>query len=420
MKKLTFITREYNDLDHALPIIYFLKKSNKYDIKIYSIGNNLDRNNSLNKILRDEINIKIEKFEQIYNKNFFFKLAQILKKKKETFRLSYKKTNMPLIIFIELLNQFLNILVILIHKKKILSKLLNSTVLADFGTEDLFPYNSIIKLSKKYKIPIYAYAHGVNIFANLDPIRKKTSKSYLKNLLLKILFFKFNPQHYDKYLVGIEQTTYFRSTMYKSFNRNYLHKIYEIGIPRYTKEWIEVLDKYYYKNYNNKNLINVCLFLSNEKFNVNKTKLKKLVVELSKLKNIKFSIKGHTRSGLTGLHKGIDKKFIIEKESNDIILNTDIAIIYGTSITFQALQKKVPVIIPSYIDNNEHIFTKYNTCFNALSQQEVIDFIENFDKQKFLIEKQKNIEKFINKIVYDNKNYDNMMKRYHDILIYEK
>ena len=76
------------------------------------------------------------------------------------------------------------------------------------------------------------------------------------------------------------------------------------------------------------------------------------------------------------------------------------------------MQKNVPVIIPSYIDNNEHLFLRYKTCFDAKNEDDIIEFIENFNKSDFISEKNKYIKNFINKIVCNNKNYEEMMEDY--------
>ena len=424
MKKLIFFTREHNDVDHVLPLIYYLHKIKNYNIEIYNIGNRLSRSHILYKILENEIGINVQNLEDIYNNKKIRKFTNNLYNFRNSLKQKQKKIFIIPVSLLEGLIKLLNAFIFVISKKHFLTKFNKKTILADFGTEDLFPYHNIIKLCKKHNIPIYAYAHGVNVFSNLDPIRKKYKEKSFKKLIVKLILrlelFKFNSQFYDKYLVGVEQITYFKSTMYKNFNKSNLKKVCEIGIPRYTTEWINILDKYYNKDLRIKKKINVCLFLSNEKYNVDKDKLMDLIIKLTTVNNIHFVIKGHTRIGLSGLNRNINEKFITYEESNNIIANIDIAIIYGTSITFQALQKKVPVVLPSYIDNNDHIFTKYNACFNALSQNQVIDFINNFDKQKYLSQNQKNIEKFINKIVYDYKNYDNMMGKYDSLLKYEK
>ena len=413
MKKLNFFIREYNDFDHILPILYYLNKKKIFSIKIYSIGSNIYKSKYHLKILNDEVNLKIEKFDEIYNKNIVYHLHNFIFKLIK--KLNIKNTYLNILIFFSLnifnsLSQYLFFTIFNLKFLKIFSK---SVVIADFGTENVFPYNGILKICKKNKIPIVAYAHGVNIFSNLDPIRvSKTQQNKFKKLIVNFLLWRKNSYYYDNYLVGIEQNVYLRSTMYKSFKKTQLKRVIEIGIPRFTNEWIQILDNYYNRKFNNIKKINLCIFLSNEKFNVDINKLDNLLKRLSTLNKINFIIKGHTRSGLSGLKNKTYLNYVSNEESNNIIANIDIAIAYGTSIVFQAIQKKIPVIIPSYLDNNEHIFIKYGASYQAKNEESVIEFIEKFNKELYFKDKNINIQKFISKIVYNNQNYENMMNQY--------
>ena len=413
MKKLFFFVREYNDFDHLLPIIYYLNKKKIFSIKIFSIGTNIYKSKHHLKILNNELNLKIKKFDELYKKNIFYYLHIFFFKLIDKIKVRNKYLNILIFFCLKSLSLLSQYFFFKIFKSKFLKIFLNSVIIPDFGTENIFPYNGILKICKKNKIPIVAYAHGVNIFSNLDPIRTSLDQpNIFKKFILNILLLKFNNYYYDKYLVGIEQNVYFRSTMYKSFNKTELKRIVEIGIPRFTDEWIQILDNYYNKNFKSTKKINLCIFLSNEKFNVDIYKLDNLLKRLSTLNNINFMIKGHTRSGLSGLKNKSYSNYISNEESNNIISNIDIAIAYGTSIVFQALQKRIPLLIPSYLDNNNHIFIKYEACYEAKNEESVIEFIDKYNKELYWEEKKINIKKFINKIVYNNQNYETMMEQY--------
>lgn len=413
MKNLIFFTRQYNDFDHLLPILHYLKNKNFFSIKVFNVGENIFDSKYHMKIFDETVNLKIEKFDIFYKKNYFFIIYKFLFDYIYKLKIKNKYINLLVIFSISIINLFIQYILFYMLKHKLLKIFSNSIVIADVGTEDLFPFNAILKICKKNKIPIVAYAHGVTPFRNLDPIRApKVRKNSFKNLILKILLLKFDNYHYDRYLCGVEQNLYFKSTLYKNFNQKELSRVLEIGIPRFTNEWIKILDNYYKKRFNDKNKINLCIFLSNAKFNVDTKKLDNLLKRLSNLSNINFIIKGHTRSGLSSIENNLYNNFVTNEETNNIISNIDVAIVYGTSIVFQALQKNVPVIIPSYIDNNEHLFLRYKTCFDAKNEDDIIEFIENFNKSDFISEKNKYIKNFINKIVYNNKNYEEMMEDY--------
>ncbi|MDC3156512.1 hypothetical protein OA855_01810, partial [Pelagibacteraceae bacterium] len=291
--------------------------------------------------------------------------------------------------------------------------------LADFGTEDIFPYNYLIKICKTKKIKLIAYNHGMTIFLNKDPIKTlkpKFSKKFT-DLLNTFLHARYNRQlFYQKYTVGIEQKIHFESNMYKNFRNTKL--ITEIGLPRFTYEWNNKFEAFHNKILtkvakDNKK-ISVCIFLSNEKFSVDKKKLLQLLERIQDLKNIELIISPHPRSGMSSLTKNKFQKNITSDTARILTKKIDVGIIYGTSIAHHLLINKVPFIIPQYIDSNTHLYTKYNVCYTAKTENDLLYYLMNFSNDKYFSkEMYNNIDKFINYFIYGNRSYMDLMNKYY-------
>ena len=413
MKNFLVFVRSHNDLDQILPFVDYLHFKKNYKVKLYGVGPGDTYSNVQKNILNNKLKMKIAPFENIFNKFYGFLLSY----RQFFFNGRYTKHTFELIRLIKLLfySIFINIIQFFVSYR--ISKFLNlykknSVILADFGTENIFPYNLLIQLSQKKKIPIFAFSHGHFNYTNLNPlIEKRIRFEKIKNLISNIVLNNNSNNCYDKYIVGIRQTIFLKSNMYKGFDQKNLDKVFEIGILRFTNEWILKLEQYQnYKKFNYKNIkkINVCIFLSNHKFKVNLKKLLELINELNNNKNINLIIKPHPRSGIAGLNiSNLDNSIICNDDSNQIIENIDIGIVYGSSITFQLIQKKVPVIIATFLDQNDHFYINEKVVFEACSISDLMKFIISYKKDNYFNKDfDVNSKFFINKYIYGNKSFE--------------
>ena len=421
MEKFIVFIRQHNDLDQVLPIIDYLVKEKKSEVKLYSTSRRYLISKLNVNYLTSCLKLKIKSFEIIYNKfeRILNKLSYYLINK------SYYK--IKIIHFIDMLIRnhilFLINYYLSIKINNFIIKNRDYIFLADFGTEDIFPYDYLIHNCKKNNVKILAYNHGMTIFLNENSLSQKKT-NYSKKFLNKFnnfIYARYNERRiYPKYTVGIDQKIHFKSNMYGDFNQ--LGLIKEIGLPRFTYEWNHKFENYFpelklNKKSNNKKL-SICLFLSNQKFNVNVNQLLKLIKEIINLKNVNFSISPHPRSGISGFDKKLFKNIINNSSARHISQNLDIGIVYGTSIAHHLLIKKIPFIVPDFIDSNDNIYTFNKVCFAPKKLEHLVDFINNFSKEQYFSEEMKtNIDNFINYYIYGNRSYKDLMEIYYKEIV---
>ena len=413
VKNIIVFIRGHNDFDHVLPILDYLvrEKSKETEVTIYT---HLYVNDSCKKhLLYCEKELKKEVIP--FNKKHFRRIDRFLL---DIVRVLNKNTypNYFVLNLLETnLRRFLQAIASVSVKRFMKNLPSNSTVLADFGTENHFPYKYFIRYSKNFNIPIIAYLHGYYIFVNLNPFSLTNNKlRKTSHLINKYLFGRGDRSYYDRYLVGPGQKyTFFRSHAYRNFVE--ISRVMEIGIPRFTKEWIDVLSKNNRKDKNSVN-IKVALFISNVKFDVNAGILNELINRVAAEKGVELIVVPHTRAGLSGLsHKNI--KLVTQKNSSEAIDWSDVGIAYGTSMIFEMIVKGVEVIVPKFIDSNKTIFEENNVCIEAYSIENLIEHIHNIKlREKKYTDKYS--KEFIKKYVYGGFNtYENLMNEFYNQII---
>ena len=429
MKIIIFI-RHFNDFDNVLPIVdYLIRVKHQKDIEIYGsrgvdylkCNKHLDYVTSVlgNNVMSfiDTHVTKIDKF-----------LLKIINKIKEVEPPKNKITKLIFNIFIINLIRFIKLFIGSSIERFVSSLPDKTVILADFGTEGGFPYKYLIKYCQIRQINIFAYLHGYSIYSNVDSYKSKKPilNDKLNRFVQKIIFGKHSNRQYDKYLVGKQQTeTYFKSSNFDGFSAH--SRIIEIGLPRYTKEWIDRFvkqgDIFYsalalkskFNKYDAGGKINVTLFTSHLRFNVDEDKLNKTIEMLVLCKGINLIIKAHTRGNIPKLildNFSEFSKYICDYDSSEIIEWADIGIVYGTSMSIQMLSEGLIVIVPSYIDSNKTILEDNKVCVNAYSLEYMHNFLLNYPAVKNVPNKDV-VNSFLKEFVYGNKDtYEELMDEF--------
>jgi hypothetical protein len=414
-KTVSIFIRAFNDLDQILPIINHI--SSKPDIKkinIYTLNKQISGSDYLLKFLKNDKDIEPIFFDKIICTGFtsifcYFQEKTYLLKRQIIFK--------PKLFLLMFLIKYIQIIFEYILSKKIKKYInllpSNNVILIDFGVDNIYPYSYIIKYARKQLIPVVQYLHGYDIYTNIDITKKeKISLSMPKRVINAIQKRKHKRGYSDVYLVGNEQkNTWFKSTAMENFEK--YNRVMEIGIPRFTSEWINyyrnTVNKCNKFNYGDPEKLNVILFLSHPQYNVDIDLLISTINVLSNKKNINFAYKPHTRKGMDGL----DVNKIKGKNAHNISsLNlsewADVGIVFGSSIGFQLLSDGVPLIIPRYIDSNNTIFEKYHVCLLADSVEELSTILDKKD-----IRKNYDANYFLKKIVYGGKTYEDMLDSFY-------
>jgi len=413
---IVLFIRTHNDMDHALPILDYLIRVKHLKVSVYGVDNNYKKYTRHLSYMERVLSINITPFEDEYYSIINRKLLKIVSK------LSVKKNfNLKLFnFFYEVLYANIKNIIWWLSSgavRRFLSGLpMHTTILADVGVEGAFPYRYIIKYAQKNNFPVIAYHHGFNVFVNTD-FHGKKDKTFLpeplNNFILDSVLHKRNKIFFDRYLIAKrEPGTFFAGTNNTSFKE--YSKTVEIGIPRFSLEWMKIFVKTWERDIvkNDDKCINVALFISNVKFNVNKNTLDNIINELISLKTINFIIVPHTRANVSGINHAKYQSYLTCMSSTDVIEWADIGIVYGSSIGFQMLVEKVILLVPKFLDNNTTVYEKSGACIVSNTLENMMDFIKSYNKGDNFMDS-KIVDKFINEYVYGGYNsYEEMMDVY--------
>ena len=311
---------------------------------------------------------------------------------------------------------------------------LSNIIMVYVGGESVFPYSVIVKYAEKRCIKTIGYFQGFYLYSNLKISGKALTVKRSIRRAVPDYIKKGKRQYCNYYLVGKSmKNTFFRSVASIGFNK--MDRIVETVTPRYTKGWTKIFRAYLMKNekinYGDEKKTNVVFFLSQVKQNVNYKEFINIFQLLSKLDNINFVYKPHTR-GLFKTQKdairaslGSDK--IISgydgSHINSMLLSAwaDVGIVFGSSIAMQLLLDDVPIIVPSYVHTNTTILEKNKICITANCMDELISILANNTKDDIrkLIDNAR-VEKFLNEYFDANKDYEQIMQEYYEAVVNNK
>lgn len=378
-KKILFVFRDFNDIDHSTPLIYFLKKSSKFKIytatfkKKYELypNNNLD-------FIKNQLGIELlhvgNKFNLLGNFFYFFH-----------YKLKKVDFNFPLFqIIINYLSKY-TLKISLFFLKSNINKDLNriikslnpNIVCLDHFLPTHFPYSNLVNIAKKCGSKIISVPHGVMVFLNLSQNFKKFSNT--KENIDYVLSTNF----------------YHKSFLMKSFNISN-KRVLSLGSLRYNKSWLKKIDTInkLAAQKNRKKEFDILILTNKIMYGGDIKNIHYLMDRISQVANIKVAVKPHTRNmKVSFLRKYIDLKnfYLVEKIPTSVLINnSDLIIFWGTSVGLEAISKNKKFIYAKLCHN-------YPTIYDRISKENVATNRNELDKLilKFLRKRKKN--KSINK-----------------------
>ena len=415
----------FNELDMILPFIDYVLT--KYDDKVvlYSTERNIPGVDCHLEFLRTQHHLKSNFFfdEQCFRKyknvlSFRDRIIRTWNKrraKKKTIRYISYIFSIIILIIRRVIELFLEIPIGRFVDKQNYSDKIMVTVFS----EGAFPNRAVVKIAEKRSIKTVAYDHGFFLYANLGNTNKSINMKSVRREIYKLISGK---RYYcSSYITGnSHKDTWFRSNTIEDFKE--LDRVYEISTPRYTKEWVRIFRERLMNNkqfiYGDENKLNVVFFLSRQHLNVNEMEFINTLQKLSKIDNINFVYKPHTR-GFDVIDESTINGFNAS-DVNSILLSAwaDVGIVFGSSIGLQLLLDNVPIIVPSYIHFNSYIIEKYKICITANSLEDLITILSDNTKEDIvkLIDNRKR-DKFLNKFLEANKSYKQIMKEYYEAVV---
>jgi hypothetical protein len=419
MKRILILIRSFNDFDQALPIIDHIVNSSDNIVSVWSFESVLNGCDDHLKYLNDNLGVPVEyvsdKLPKLskYIMNFHILLTKISTKSNEYPFL------IPITILMSNIKPIINSL-LRIGYVKLFKPYAFDVIMIDTGMDSTIHGQNILFAAKAKDICVVGYAHGYSVYSNPDSVQKgKVQLGKIKSFILKMAKPSTKRAIYANcYLTGRGQiAAQFKKTHASGhYASNELHRVKEIGMPRYTHEWNKKYKEHILHNqsfsYGDQGKLNVVLFMSHPQYNVKINELYSLINELSHLNNINFVYKPHTRKGLhlidTQKLHGLDAS-----GTSSVLLSewADLGIVYGSSIGFQFLIDKVPLIIPSFVHSNKTIYETDRVTISANTLEELSSLVCRPKSEIVNLIDQNKVDVFIDNAIYGD-NRDNMMDTY--------
>ena len=226
-------------------------------------------------------------------------------------------------------------------------------------------------------LPVYSLPHGYFLWKT-PKYNRVLSEYYKENSRFPDFT---NRNWYTRYVV--------QSPEHKAVNIEHgmsPEKLVVLGSPRFCKEWSTV--NYRLLCSGNKQGMKrkgftVLFFLPHWDYNVHRDKCIQLMKNIGNLENIQLIIKAHTR-GTGGL--SIEEKNGFSSSSNVIVADdishstslihaADVVLNFGSSVAFEALRQGKPVINPTYLHDNETFFDHSGVTHDVNDEQSTIKSI---------------------------------------------
>jgi len=425
LKKIIIFIDSHNDVDHILPFVDYVLKNKKANITLYKLStSNLTGCKDHLQYLRDKYKLIPENYDDSFS-NFYKYVAKVyLVMRNFSAKAKQNSYFLPFLILLARTYSIMSLLTYL-EVKRIHKNLSVDVVMMDFGKELQFIGTAIVKCFRDNSTDVVGYLHGFSIYTNLDPLQKdKASLSWLKKFITSLAKPRRKRVYCDRYVVGNGQRhTYFCTSMMANYNKKYLDRVCEVGMPRFASEWIYEYKKNVIKPqkfaYGDSNKINVALFMSHPQYNVNIDLLTLTVRQLSKCERINFIYKPHTRNFLGRINRdelgsGYDASDISSLELSSW---ADVGIVYGSSIAFQLIHDRVPVIMPRYIHKNATIFEENKVCIVVDSLNDLMNVINLSGEEILDSIDQDKVNAFMKYYIYGNGNYDDLMSNFYKSVV---
>lgn len=434
---VTFIVRDYPDLDHIFPIIhFFLKKNNAINILNFEINLNLESDPRiifLNKKFKKNLNIY-----GVYNikgeRLFLDKILNFLSSK------NFKHVNFKNLKQIEKNNNFFKmyfLILICFLKKTIFSSnsplelfFFNSTWaknifknidITSLVLDDSYYFNyrrpqSFINTCKEKNIRITLVPHTCHMFSRNEDLENLKSKKL------------------DNFYPNIAVTSNKMKIIMNNCGID-ISKIKNLGSARFSEENINLYNSIYSKNIN---------FLKKSKKNKklkilyidgaydDKSEKIKLIETVSKIPFVDFVVKAHPRGIFLSSQLSLKEKqfkknnfsnFLIDisTPTKKLIDNSDIIIGTYSSILIEAMLIYKKIILPRYFLKEldfKIFYEKYGFAEVCQDLEQIILFLNNFKKDQSLSQiSKKKTDSFIMEYVYGGQsNSYNILESYYKLI----
>ena len=361
-KNIIYFCREYNDIDHVVPIADELL--NNADVNSLCFFNY-----NLNKSFTDDYRICYLK----RHKNFSYIDYNNVLNKKEKFLLSWLR-------ILQKIHNYFDKL-----KSNYINNLYKNTKVEAIGINKenlifLFDHTNSVLLdvvytfSNKFNIPLGLLMHG------LDP----TENLLMKTNMLKIKELDNNWNGFNKSDIFFVNNKHYKN---RSVSNGVAKKIIkEVGSARFSNKWSKILTKIT-PNIDlpdpNKKLIKVVIMLNKYRYNIWKEEIDRVIKTLLLIENVFIIIKPHTRNMKFDSYK--DERIFVADEnchSRKLFEWADLSLFTISSIFLDALLLDKPILFLRLATSNKLSCDSIMKNWNVDSRDDLIYWINQFKENR--------------------------------------
>ncbi len=395
-KKVFFFLRHNNDIDHVVPIIYKWLSTEKVPTDIVI---------TTNKKYQDDYRIKyLEQFKHanIYYINDLFNRRSLITFFFNIFYFKYETQFDHIIENFPIAKRFADKIIKNISKK-IFKNTKESDAVVVFDWTFTYFTKHMVKLSKEKKFTTITVPHGDWPYLNYLVTKEDLEYSCMDHL---------SPLGMFDYNIVANKSTFLR---HEKYHKKGTVKI--LGSSRYCDEWLDIHSKLVepYKEEKSKEKLKIIFFLRNECYAIFWEEVIRTIKLILQFKDVYLIVKHHPRNRISKRltkklldlypevkeNVGKNLEFIYDDVNSVPLLKwADVVIDVGTSMTFEAVKRKKPVLMLEYVHSNISTVANYIKASEINCRDQLYDTIENLIKNKdtcFYDEKER--QTFIKEII---------------------
>ena len=360
----------HKDIDHLLPFLYFLNKSNdfKFTTRLIILENQSNYEKNLDQRIKLLFDLKNLNIKFLFKNNFLSNIKKALD----------SKNNIPVLgkyldkLFKKLYLKYLEIKIKKINIKEKLGKVfLKSTCPLIITLHKNHKVQKIVsniqKINSRAKWVVIP--HGTHLLVNkmvtdenLDKIQKKNKKNIYNKIDFNLTTSKWDLE--EEVSNGVPRK-----------------KSFVIGSPRYCKEWLIIKSSLGVDGnkviVNKKYKVKILFFLPKKFINIFWAEVIRTIDFISSYKEIELILIDYDPY-YSKLPKYIKKRsnvklLSISKEysTSKVIEWADIVLHVGSSLVFEFLIKEKISVFPRYLTSNTQISERYHAGFNLINRDEL-------------------------------------------------
>ena len=430
---ICFVHR-FNDIDHLTPVVYKIAKETEEKIMMLSFNPNYNISDDFRlKFLKEECNVQVEYLFNVYAPSKFHKILayllcssapEVLKERNVKNIIKYFINTLPyrrsffhdfiglIPLAFQRLIGYLNVRD-RIYKNYYgekwvdgMMKLYQPSVLIfdHAATTRIYNVRALWNVSKEMGIPTISLPHGVPLFLKHSSDYDRGKRDYVNNECDFLVF-----QH----------------RRWKDENVEYgvnPDKVAVMGLPRYCKEWENVLheivppDMSLEEKGNGK--LKVVYMDSVDRYHGLKNMAKEAIEIIGKLDFVHLIYKPHTRRNVVNLNIPSNLEISTRVNSVNLIKWADVVIGMQSSIMIEVLIQGKVYISPTYFRERKMIYEEHGACWmvNSYSELEAA-FHKLREDPSFRPYSKESVESFLTEIVYDGQKGKDVLGAYKKFIL---